>query len=60
MSTPALIFTVIGVTYTVAQFMRFIEWLDTPRRNEKPLPGAATSGKGRQRTAGTHRIRLPE
>ena len=38
-----LIFAVIGVSYTSAQLMRLIEWLDTPPRAKKaPHPDRPT------------------
>lgn len=30
-----LYFIIVGVTWTVAQFMRFVVWLDTPRKGRK-------------------------
>lgn len=36
MPTITLIFTIIGVAYTSALFMRFVEWLDMPARIQSP------------------------
>lgn len=42
MPTITLIFAVIGVSYTSAQLMRLIEWLDTPRTKKAPHPDQPT------------------
>lgn len=43
MPTITLIFAVIGVSYTSAQLMRLIEWLDTPPHTKKaPHPDQPT------------------
>lgn len=32
MSSTAFFFLLVGAVYAVAQFMRFVLWLDTPKR----------------------------
>lgn len=42
MPAISMIFSVIGVSYTAAQLMHLIEWLDTPRTKKAPHPDQPT------------------
>ena len=35
MTALQVIITVIGATYTAAELVRFVEWIDTPRKRRK-------------------------